>query len=82
MYKEEDNYLSRRMAFWDNYQRDLECAIKSFEANSAGKFIDKDDEAVVKSVTSLLRGAYYSCAKRYHEVFGEYLQAFNQEGKS
>ena len=82
MYKEEDNYLSRRLAFWDNFQRDFECVIKSFEANSAGKFIDADDDAVVKTVSSLLRGAYYFCAKRYHEVFGEHLEAYTQETKA
>lgn len=79
MYKEEDNYLSRRLAFWDNFQRDFECARKSFKANSAGKFIDDNDKVVVKSVSSLLKGVYLSCAKRYHEVFGEYLQACEQE---
>ena len=44
MHKEEDNYLNRRVAFWDNWYRDFECA------------------------------------KRYHEVLGEQLQAF-AEGK-
>ena len=80
MHKEEDNYLNSRVAFWDNWYRDFECARNSFEANAAGKFIDNDDEAVVKTVSSLLRGAWYSCAKRYHEVLGEQLQAL-AEGK-
>ena len=80
MSKEEDNYLNRRVAFWDNWYRDFECARNSFEAQSAGKFINDNDEAVIKTVNSLLRGVYYACAKRYHKVLGEQLQAF-AEGK-
>ena len=74
MIREDDNFINRRAAFWDNWKHDLAGAIKSFEAQSAEKFVDNTDKQYIQTVHNLLRNALVTCMRRYHEVLGEQLE--------
>ena len=74
MIREDDNFINRRAAFWDNWKHDLAGAIKSFEAQSAEKFVDNADKQYIQTVHNLLRNALVTCMRRYHEVLGEQLE--------
>ena len=74
MSREDDNFINRRAAFWDNWKHDLAVAIKSFEAQSAEKFVDNADKQFIQTVHNLLKNALVTCMRRYHEVLGEQLE--------
>ena len=74
MIREDDNFINRRAAFWDNWKHDLAGAIKSFEAQSAEKFVDNADKQFIQTVHNLLKNALVTCMRRYHEVLGEQLE--------
>lgn len=67
----EDNYLNRRAAFWDNWRSGLEHFIRQFEAESAGKFIEKDDKNNITVIKNYLQEAFIVAMKRYHTVLGQ-----------
>ena len=77
---ENDNFINRRASFWDNWKHDLASAIKSFEAQSGEKFVNDDDKQYINTVHTLLKNALVTCMRRYHEVLGEQLSAFENGG--
>lgn len=83
MHFNDDNYLNRRAAFWDIWRNSLEQAIKQFDADSAGKFVNQDDKIIISQVRDILDMAYVAALKRYHSVLGEQINAIdNQEAQS
>ncbi|MBR0203181.1 MAG: hypothetical protein IJQ56_02320 [Synergistaceae bacterium] len=71
----DDNYLNRRAAFWDNWRCSLENAIRQFDADSAGKFVNPDDKIIISQVRDILGMAYVATLRRYHSVLGEQINA-------
>ena len=78
----DDNYLNRRAAFWDYWRHSLESAIKQFDADSAGKFIDSHDRLNISEIRKQLDKAYVFALKRYHIVLGEQIDAIDKEAQS
>ena len=77
----DDNYLNRRAAFWDNWRSSLEHAIKQFDADSSGKFVNTDDKIIISQVRDILDMAYVAALKRYHVVLGEQIDAIDKEAQ-